>query len=105
KKSTAPGLVCRIGFGPSDTSLSLMVTVAVEGEPRLPPVGLVKTTLKVSGPSPYESLIIGTSNVFADASPAAHVSVPTTVAKSHRPKACPALLAQFTVKLSVSAVL
>jgi hypothetical protein len=47
--------------------------------------------------------MMGTVKVF-DVSPGAKLSVPTTVAKSQRPNAWPCLVAQPTVKVSVSAV-
>src|SRR5438876_11759674 len=68
-------LVSSIGFGPFTVSLSLIVTVAVDGVPNVAPVGLLRPTRKVSFPSAYESSTIATEKVFDEASPAAQVSV------------------------------
>src|SRR5262249_13775721 len=95
--------VLKTGLGPSEASSSLIVTTAVDGAPRVAPVGLLKTTLKVSAPSAYESLMIGTLKVLV-AGPAAKLTVPTVVAKSQRPKPAPCLAAQFTLNVSVSFV-
>src|SRR5260370_15661546 len=68
--------VLSIGFGPFVTSLSMMLTVAVEGAAKVAPEALLRLTRNVSVPSAYESSTIATENVFGVASPAAHVSVP-----------------------------
>src|SRR5207249_9317935 len=68
--------VLSIGFGPSTVSLSVIVTVAVDGVARLAPVGLLRLTRKVSFPSAYESSTTATEKLFAAASPAAQVKVP-----------------------------
>src|ERR1700687_5633130 len=68
--------VLSIGFGPFVISLSMMLTVAIEGVLRVAPEGLLRLTRKVSVPSAYESSTIGTEKVFGVASPAAHVNVP-----------------------------
>ena len=78
-----------IGFGPFTVSLSMIVTVAVDGVPKLAPVGLLKPTRKVSFPSAYESSTMATEKVFAAASPAAHVRVPNVKMKSQRGEAVP----------------
>src|SRR6185503_1921109 len=93
----------KIGLGPSELSLSTIVMVCVAGDPSVAPDGLLNTTLKVSFPSAYESLIIGTATVF-DVSPAAKVNVPAVVVKSQRPKAVPCLVPQPTVRVSASVV-
>src|SRR6516225_8140927 len=53
-----------IGFGPSAVSLSMIVTVALAGEPSTAPDGLLRLTVKVSGPSIYESSMISTEMVL-----------------------------------------
>src|SRR5712692_10112648 len=60
--------VLSIGFGPFTRSLSLMVTVAVEGVLRVAPEGLLRLTRKVSVPSAYESSTMATEKVFGVAS-------------------------------------
>jgi hypothetical protein len=58
-------------------SLSVIVNV-VFAEPSVAPVGLLKATLNVSGPSAYTSSTIGIEMVF-ELSPGAKVSVPMVV--------------------------
>jgi hypothetical protein len=53
-----------------------MVKVAVDGELRVVPEGLLKVKVKFSGPSAYESSMTRTLIVF-DVSPGANVSVPS----------------------------
>src|SRR6266852_6186891 len=65
-----------IGFGPLLTSLSVIVTVAVDCAPRVAPLGLLSPMVKVSVPSAYESSTMATEKVFGDASPAAQVAMP-----------------------------
>ena len=65
--------------GPVATSSSVMVTVAVAGAPRVaPPVGELRVTKKVSGPSTRVSLMIGTVKDLGEASPFSQASVPFT---------------------------
>src|SRR6266705_1654840 len=85
-------LVPSIGFGPSTVSLSMMVTVAVDGVPKLAPVGLLRLTRKVSLPSAYESSTMATEKLFDVASPAAHVNVPIVLMKSQRGEAVPLIV-------------
>ena len=62
---------------PGTTSLSVMVTVAVEGVPRVaPPVGPPSVTPKVFDPLISCSSVTGTLIVFTVLSPAAQFSVP-----------------------------
>ena len=56
------------------TSLSVMVTVAVEGEPTLPGATPVMATVKLRAPSTIVVLVIGTSSVFV-VSPALKVTL------------------------------
>src|SRR6266567_5175369 len=63
-----------IGFGPSARSLSVIATVAVAVEPSDAPDGLLRLTVKVSGPSRYESSMMSTEMVLA-VSPAANFTV------------------------------
>src|SRR5260370_22261871 len=57
-------LVLSIGFGPFVTSLSMMLTVAMEGAARVAPEALLRLTRKVSVPSAYESSTMATEKVF-----------------------------------------
>src|SRR5229473_7113334 len=68
--------VLSIGFGPLVPSLSMIVTVAVDGVVIVAPVGLLRRTRKVSVPSAYESSTMAIEKDFDVASPAAHVNVP-----------------------------
>src|SRR5258707_14423908 len=69
--------VLSIGFGPFVASLSVMVTVAINGALSVPPEGLLRPTRKVSVPSAYESSTIAIEKDFDVASPAAQVNVPS----------------------------
>jgi hypothetical protein len=53
-----------IGLIPFANSLSIILTLAVESAPRIPPEGLLRVTSKLSGPSRYESSMIKTEIVF-----------------------------------------
>ena len=55
-----------------------MVTVAIDGAPKVAPDGLLRLTLKVSLPSMYESSLISTTKLF-EVSPGAKLSVPSAV--------------------------
>src|SRR5215813_14673544 len=68
--------VMSIGLGPFTVSLSLMLTVAVDGLPKTAPDGLLRIIRNVSLPSAQESSTIATEKLFDEASPAAQVSVP-----------------------------
>src|SRR5207245_9366023 len=67
-------LVLSIGFGPFVTSLSMIVTVAVDCAPSVAPLGLLRLTVNVSLSSTYESSMMATEDVF-DVSSAAQVLV------------------------------
>src|SRR5437867_11867843 len=69
-------LVPSIGFGPFTVSLSMIVTVAVDGVPNVAPVGLLRPTRKVSVPSAYESSPLATAKVYDEASPSAQLRLP-----------------------------
>ena len=56
--------------------LSRIVTVAVLGVPRTPPLGALRETVNVSFGSLTVSLRMATVNVLGALSPSAHVSVP-----------------------------
>jgi len=55
-----------------------MVTVAIEGAPKVTPDGLLRLTLKVSLPSTYESSLISTMKLL-EVSPGAKLRVPSAV--------------------------
>ncbi len=67
-----------IGLAPVAISLSMMLTVAVDGVPKAAPDGLLRLTVKVSGPSSYESSMMKAEMVF-EVSPAANWRVPILV--------------------------
>jgi hypothetical protein len=68
-------LNCTVGAG----SLSVIVTVALDGLPRVaPPVGLDSVTVNVSFNSSRVSFVIGTENVLLAVSPLAQLNVPLT---------------------------
>src|SRR5260370_4257622 len=65
-------LVLSIGLlGPSTAGLSKIVTVAIVGELKLAPDGLLSITRKVRVPLAYESAMMATENDF-EVSPAAN---------------------------------
>src|SRR5437899_6305596 len=60
------------GLVAGSTASSLIVTVAVDGSARPAPLpGLDRVTVKVSGPSTYESCVVSTLKVLLAPSPAA----------------------------------
>src|SRR5215471_14988887 len=63
-----------IGFGPSEASLSLIITVAFADEPSVALSGLLRLMVNVSAPSCHESSIISTERIL-EVSPAANVTV------------------------------
>ena len=65
-------------FVDGSLALSMIVTVAIAGAPRVAPEGLRKLTLKVSFPSTYESSLMSTTKLF-EVSPAAKRNVPMAV--------------------------
>src|SRR5712692_9621766 len=67
--------VLSTGLGPVVVSLSTIITVVVDCEPRLAPEGLVRLAVKLSVPSAYESSMMATENDF-EVSFGAKVSVP-----------------------------
>lgn len=68
---------------PPDVSSSMIVTVAVEFDPKVVlPEGLERTTVKDSSLSSAPSFVMLTAIVLAAESPAARLSVPLALVKS-----------------------
>ena len=67
-----------MAFVAGSVASSMIVTVEIDGAPRVAPEALLKLTLNVSFPSTYESSLMSTTKVF-EVSPAAKRRVPSAV--------------------------